>query len=85
MSEQPQHPIPWTAAITVLLWFVFASLAYFAHISGYPATMVGSLAICFLIAGWGAGLSTYRQWLRAAVVVASLALVVLLFAIRRAT
>ena len=83
MNEQPRHPITWAAGVTVLLWFVLASLAFYAHISGYPATVVGSLAVCFLIAGWGAGLSTYRQWLRAAVVVASVAFVVLLFVVRR--
>ena len=81
--ESPRHPVTWASAFAVLLWFVLASLAYYAHISGYPATVVGSLGICFLIAGWGAGLSTYRQWLRAAVIVASIAFVVLLAVVRR--
>ena len=83
MNDRPRHPVTWAAGFTVLLWFVMASLAYFAHISGYPTTVVGTLAIGFLIAGWGAGLSTVRQWLRAAVVVASVAFVVLLGVVSR--
>ena len=83
MSESPRHPVTAAASVAIVLWFVLASLAYFAHISGYPASVVGSLAVGFLIAGWGAGLSTVRQWLRAAVIVASIVFVVLLGVVTR--